>query len=342
VRYTQAEKLEIIRLVDESDLPAKRTLAQLGVSKSTFYDWYRRYLDDGPAGLAPRPSQRRRFWNRIPDLERERLVEIALQKPELSARQLAWHITDNEGYFISERSVYRILKNFDLLTSPAYIVMSAADEFQHKTKRVHELWQTDFTYFKITGWGWYYLSTVLDDYSRYIVSWKLTKSMAAGDVKATLDDALAKTGVDQVKVRHRPRLLSDNGPCYISKELGDYLAEHEMEHTRGKPYHPQTQGKIERYHRTMKNVVKLRNYYQPEVLEREIGKFVEYYNNERVHESLKNVTPADVYHDRHHEIQTARQLLKMQTLRRRRCYNQGYELKEEELIRPSVIREGVY
>ena len=342
MRYTQAEKLEIIRLVDESDLPAKRTLAQLGVSKSTFYDWYRRYLDDGPAGLAPRPSQRRRFWNRIPDLERERLVEIALQKPELSARQLAWHITDNEGYFISERSVYRILKNFDLLTSPAYIVMSAADEFQHKTKRVHELWQTDFTYFKITGWGWYYLSTVLDDYSRYIVSWKLTKSMAAGDVKATLDDALAKTGVDQVKVRHRPRLLSDNGPCYISKELGDYLAEHEMEHTRGKPYHPQTQGKIERYHRTMKNVVKLRNYYQPEVLEREIGKFVEYYNNERVHESLKNVTPADVYHDRHHEIQTARQLLKMQTLRRRRCYNQGYELKEEELIRPSVIREGVY
>jgi len=269
-------------------------------------------------------------------------VEIALQKPELSARELAWHITDNEGYFISERSVYRILKDFDLLTSPAYIVMSAADEFKHKTKRVHELWQTDFTYFKVTGWGWYYLSTVLDDYSRYIVSWKLAKSMAAGDVKATLDNALATTGVDQVKVRHRPRLLSDNGPCYISKELGEYLAEHEMQHTRGKPYHPQTQGKIERYHRTMKNVVKLRNYYQPEVLEREIRKFVEYYNDERVHESLGNVTPADVYLGRHHEIQTARQLLKMQTLRRRRCYNQGYGLKEEELIRPSAIRECVY
>jgi len=342
VRYTQTEKLETIRLVEESDLAAKRTLAQLGVSKSTFYEWYRRYRDDGAAGLAPQPCQRRRFWNRIPDSERERLVEIALEKPELSARELAWHITDNEGYFISERSVYRILKDFDLLTSPAYIVMSAADEFKHKTKRVHELWQTDFTYFKVTGWGWYYLSTVLDDYSRYIVSWKLTKSMAAGDVKATLDNALATAGVDQVKVRHRPRLLSDNGPCYISKELGEYLAEHEMQHTRGKPYHPQTQGKIERYHRTMKNVVKLRNYYQPEVLKREIGKFVEHYNNKRVHESLGNVTPADVYLGRHHEIQTARQLLKMQTLRRRRCYNQGYELKKEELIRPSAIRECVY
>ncbi len=341
MRYTQSEKLEIIRLVEESDLPAKRTLTQLGVSKSTFYEWYRRYRDDGARGLDPRPSQQRRFWNRIPDTERERLVEVALEKPELSARELAWHITDNEGYFISERSVYRILKDFDLVTSPAYIVMSAADEFKHKTKRVHELWQTDFTYFKIVDWGWYYLSTVLDDYSRYIVSWRLTTSMTAKDVTETLDDALVKSDQEQMTVRHRPRLLSDNGPCYLSKDLREYLDSKAMDHTRGAPYHPQTQGKIERYHRTMKNVVKLQNYYTPESLRQEIGKFVEYYNNERVHESLKNVTPADVYHGRHHEIQTARQLLKMQTLRRRRCYNQGHELKEEELIRPSVFRECV-
>jgi putative transposase len=342
MRYTQAEKLEIIRLVDGSDLPVRKTLEQLQVSRSSFYRWYRAYVDRGADGLAPRPSALRQFWNRIPDSERERVVEIALAKPELSARELAWRITDSDGWFISERSVYRILKDFDLLTSPAYIVMSAADEFKHKTRQVHEMWQTDFTYFKITGWGWYYLSTVLDDYSRYIVSWRLTGSMAAEDVKDTLDDALARTGIDQVKVRHRPRLLSDNGPCYISKELGEYLAEKEMSHTRGKPYHPQTQGKIERYHRTIKNVVKLRNYYLPEELEREIGRFVEYYNTERVHEALDNVTPADVYHGRHHEIQTARQLLKMQTLRRRRWFNQGYELKDEELIRPSLIRECVY
>ena len=137
MRYAQAEKLETIRLVEGSDLPVKQTLVQLGVGRSTFYEWYRRYLDEGPNGLAARPSQRRRFWNRIPDLERQRLVEIALEKPELSARELAWHITDTEGWFISERSVYRILKSYDLLTSPAYIVLSAADEFRHKTSRVH-------------------------------------------------------------------------------------------------------------------------------------------------------------------------------------------------------------
>jgi len=124
----------------------------------------------------------------------------------LSARGLAWHITDHEGWFISKRSVYRISRSYDLLTSPAFVVMAAADEFKDKTKRVHELWQTDFTYFKIVGWGWYYLSKVLDDCSRYIISWRLTITMAAEDVTDTLDDALAKTGVDQIKVVHRPRL----------------------------------------------------------------------------------------------------------------------------------------
>jgi len=342
MRYTQGEKLEIIRLVEGSDLPVKTTLAQLQVGRASFYRWYRAYIDHGIDGLAAKPSSRRQFWNRIPDSERERVVEVALEKPELSARELAFHITDNEGYFISERSVYRILRAYDLLTSPAYIVMSAADEFKHKTQRVHELWQTDFTYFKIVGWGWYYLSTVLDDYSRYIISWSLRSSMSAEDVQETLDQALAATGLDQAKVRYRPRLLSDNGPCYVSKDLQAYLDGKGMGHTRGAPYHPQTQGKIERYHRTMKNVVKLRNYYQKEELERELARFVDYYNNERVHESLDNVTPADVYHGRHHEILTARQLLKMQTLRRRRCYNLGYEVKDEELIRPSLIRECVY
>jgi putative transposase len=190
MRYTQGEKLEIIRLVETSDLPAKTTLLQLQVSRASFYRWYRAYVDHGAEGLAPKPTSRRQFWNRIPDEERERVVEVALARPELSARELAFHITDHEGWFISERSVYRILRSYDLVTSPAYIVMSAADEFQNKPRRVHELWQTDFTYFKIVSWGWYYLSTVLDDYSRYIISWSLRSSMSAKDVQETLDLAL--------------------------------------------------------------------------------------------------------------------------------------------------------
>ena len=128
MRYTQGEKLEIIRLVEGSDLPVKTTLRQLQVSRASFYRWYRIYVDHGAEGLAAIPSSRRQFWNRIPDDERERVVEVALAKPDLSARDLAFYITDNEGYFISESSVYRILRADDLVTSPAYIVISAADE----------------------------------------------------------------------------------------------------------------------------------------------------------------------------------------------------------------------
>jgi len=323
MRHSQAEKMEIIRLVEESSLSARRTLEELDVNRSTFYTWYRRYEEGGYDGLANRKPALRRFWNRIPASEKERVVSIALERPEESPRQLAWYITDKEGYFILKSSVYRILKAFDLITSPAYTVLSAADKFTNPTTRVHELWQTDFTYFKIVGWGWYYLASILDDYSRYIIAWKLYTTMGAEDVKDLLEEAVNRTGVQGVAVRHRPRLLSDNGPCYLSKELAAYLEEKGMTHTRGKPFHPMTQGKIERYHRSLKNEVLLQHYYMPGELEREIARFVEYYNNQRYHESLNNLTPADVYSGRAREIETRRERIKRETFERRRRYNRS-------------------
>ena len=343
MRYSRAEKLEIIRLVEQSELPAKRTLAELQVSRASFYRWYRTYREDGVAGVGEaKASSRQQFWNRVPDHEREQVVEVALAKPQLSPRELAWHITDCEGWFISESSVYRILKAFDLVTSPNYIVLSAADKFSHPTRRVHELWQTDFTYMKIQGWGWYYLGTVLDDFSRYVICWRLFTGMSSDDVKVLLDEAVALTGMAGVPVRHRPRLLSDNGPCYVAKGLAEWMDKNEMKHIRGKPYHPQTQGKIERYHRTMKNVVKLQNYWMPGELQQELAAFVAWYNTQRYHESLENLTPEDVYVGRAREIQTQRQLLKMQTLRARRCYNRGLEVREKVVIRQGSVRESVY
>ena len=115
-------------------------------------------MEDGFDGLVDKKPMARRFWNRIPDREKERVREEALDHPEKTPRELAWHITDEQGWYISESSVYRILKAFDLIASPNYIVLKAADKFQHPTHRINELWQTDFTYFKVVGWGWYYLS----------------------------------------------------------------------------------------------------------------------------------------------------------------------------------------
>jgi putative transposase len=318
VRRSAAEKMEIIRLVEQSELSVRSTLRQLGIAPSTFYGWYQRYLEGGPEGLEDRKPRPRARWNRISPEVRQQVVELALERTELSPRELACHFTHEKRYFLSESSVYRILKAHDLITSPAYVLLSAAERFAQPSRRVHELWQTDFTYLRVIGWGWYYLSTVMDDFSRYIIAWRLRATMAAPDVMETLDEALERTGVESVKVRHRPRLLSDNGPAYVSKQLREYLAERGMAHTRGRPYHPQTQGKIERYHRSMKNVVKLEHYHFPWQLEQAIRDFVAYYNDERYHESLDNVTPSDVYHGRHHEVLSESKRIKQLTMQRRK------------------------
>ncbi|MEJ2331025.1 MAG: IS3 family transposase [Gammaproteobacteria bacterium] len=318
MRYEASEKREIIDLVEQSSLPVRRTLDQLGIPKSTFYGWYERYREGGDDALVDRRPRGGRIWNRIPDAVRESILELALEKPELSARELAVRYTERYAYFVSESSVYRLLKAHDLITSPAFILMKAADTFQHPTTAPNQLWQTDFTYLKVIGWGWFYLSTVLDDHSRYILAWKLCNGMAAKDVSDTLELALEVSGLTSVKVKHRPRLLSDNGPSYVSGELRDWLDERGMAHTRGRPYHPMTQGKIERWHRSLKNQVLLENYYLPGDLKARIGEFVNYYNTERYHESLDNLTPEDVYTGRGQAVLARRRKIKQKTIKERR------------------------
>ena len=303
MKYNHMEKYEIIRMVEASDLSVSLTLKQIGVSKSSFYEWYKKYLDDGIDGLKDKNRRPDQIWNKI---------------PERSCREIAVKFIDEKRSFISESSVYRILKAANLIVSPVFTVQSASDKFQNPTTRIDELWQTDFTYFKITGWGWYYLSTIMDDYSRMIIAWKLCSSMTAKDVSDTLDLAIDFTGVQSPKIIENPRLLSDNGPCYISNELKEYLENHKMRHTRGKPFHPMTQGKIERYHRSMKNIILLDNYYLPMHLEFEIEKWVNYYNNERYHEAIGNITPSDKYFGREESIFRKRKRIKEKTMKKRR------------------------
>ena len=304
--------------MEGSHLPTKRTLDKLGIPRTTFYRWYDRYLAGGPEALEDRSPRPSRVWNRIPEPVREKIKNLALKESELSPRELAVQFTDTEKYFVSEASVYRILKSYDLITSPAYVVLSAADEFRDKTTRPNQLWQTDFTYLKVIGWGWFYLSTILDDYSRYIIAWKLCTTMKAEDVTDTLDLALQASGCDQATVLHKPRLLSDNGSSYISGELADWLEDQQMDHVRGAPYHPQTQGKIERWHQTLKNRILLENYYLPGDLRHRIDAFVEHYNHRRYHESLQNLTPADVYFGRGQAILKQRERIKQKTIETRR------------------------
>ncbi|MDW3651927.1 MAG: IS3 family transposase [Bacteroidia bacterium] len=317
MRYSQAEKYELIQLVEQSGLSVRKTLKELDIHPSTFYNWYNRYLEKGYEGLAPSKSKRKGFWNRIPDAQREEVVDLALDKPELSPRELAFHIQDKKGWFISESSVYRILKARGLITSPAFILIKADKEFKDKTTEVNQMWQTDFSYFKVIGWGWYYLSTVLDDYSRFILSWNLSPTMRTEDAEHTIKLALDFTNLSKEEA---PRLLSDNGSSYISDQFKEFLEEKGLSHIRGRPNHPQTQGKIERYHRSIKNVIKLENYFFPDQLRENIREFVNHYNHHRHHESLENLTPADVYFQRGEKILERRQKIKTKTLNLRRSF----------------------
>ena len=194
MRYPASEKLEIIRTVEASHLPVGRTLTMLGIPSSTYYQWYARWADGGVDALCDISPRPRSVWNRIPDEIRDAFVEFALDHEDLTPRELAVKYTDEKRYFVSESSAYRILKAEDLITAPAHVVIRAADEFRDKTTRPNELWQTDFTYLKVIGWGWFYLSTILDDYSRYIIAWKLCTTMKAVDVTDTLDLALEASG----------------------------------------------------------------------------------------------------------------------------------------------------
>ncbi len=144
--------------------------------------------------------------------------------------------------------------------------------------------------------------------------------MSTEEVKITIEAAIRFTGIRDPMVLHRPRLLSDNGACYVSQALKEFLEQEGIAHTRGRPYHPMTQGKIERYHRSMKNILLLENYYSPDELIDQIDLFIEYYNNHRYHEALNNLTPADVYHGKRREILTRRERIKKKTMiQRRRC-----------------------
>jgi len=199
----------------------------------------------------------------------------------------------------------------------------AANEYHTKTTRPHQMWATDASYFRVIGWGYYYLVTVMDDYSRFILAWKLQKDMSANSLIEVVQKAVDATGMTDVPVEDRTRLLSDNGAGYVSRAFRDYLRLVGIGHIRAAPFHPQTNGKVERYQQSLKREVNQLPYEAPSQLERAIAGFVDYYNYRRYHKALGNVTPADVLSRKREEILERRKEVQLQTINRRRDYNKG-------------------
>ena len=250
--------------------------------------------------------------------------------PELSCRQLAAWVTDNQGFSVSESSVYRILGREGLVKRPE-MRLAAGKEYHRKTTGPHQMWATDASYFRVVGWGYYYLVTVMDDYSRFILAHRLQQDMTADSFIEVVQEAVDTTSMDQVPVTDRTRLLSDNGPGYVSRAFRDYLHLVGIRHIRAAPFHPQTNGKLERYHQTIKRDVKQVPYEMASDLEAALAAFVAYYNYRRYHKALGNVTPADVLHGRRERILQRRKEVQAHTIERRRRYNKTLR----ELTKPS-------
>jgi transposase InsO family protein len=309
---TARDKATILAKVENQPRGKRQALMALRIPKSSYYRWRR----------GKPQTSRGRPWNRITPNEEKRILAVAKEYPDLSSRQLSAWITDHEGFAVSESTVYRILRREGLVKRQE-IQPTAADEYHTRTTRPHQMWATDASYFKVVGWGYYYLVTVMDDYSRFILGWNLQKDMSANSLIEVVQAAVEATGMTEVPVENRTKLLSDNGSGYVSRAFRDYLHLVGIGHILAAPYHPQTNGKVERYQQSLKREVNQLPYELPGHLEKAIADFVDYYNYRRYHKALGNVTPADVLYGRREEILQRRKEVQIQTINHRRDYNQG-------------------
>jgi putative transposase len=307
------DKAIVLTQVGNRSKGKRQALMALGIPKSSYYRWRREQPDSG---------KRKRPWNRITPEEESKIMTVARKYTDLSSRQLSTWITDNEGFAVSESTVYRILRR-EGLVKRLEVQLVAGKEYHTKTTRPYQMWATDASYFKVVGWGYYYLVTVMDDYSRFILAWKLQKDMSANSLVEVIQEAVDATGMTEVPIKDRTRLLSDNGAGYVSRSFRDYLHLIGIRHILAAPYHPQTNGKLERYHQSIKREVNQVPYEFPGQLEMAIADFVDYYNFHRYHKALDNVTPADVLYGRREQILEHRKEVQIQTINRRRDYNQS-------------------
>ena len=304
----------ILTQVENNSRGKRQALMALGIPKSSYYRWRRGQHNSGNRG---------RPWNCITPEEENKILTVAREYTELSSRQLSAWITDNAGFAVSESTVYRILRR-EGLVKRLEVQLVAGKEYHPKTTRPHQMWATDASYFRVVGWGYYYLVTVMDDYSRFILAWKLQKDMSSNSLIEVLQESVDSTGITDLPFYYRTKLLSDNCAGYVSRSFRDYLRLVGIGHILASPFHPQTNVKVERYQRSLKREVNQLPYELPSQLERAIAGFVDYYNYRRYHKALGNVTPADVLYGRREQILGRRKEVQIQTINRRRDYNQGF------------------
>lgn len=225
---SKQEKMKFIRLIEGSDLSICQALHRYDVPRSTYYRWRGKLRTQGIKGLQDNRPQRHRTWNQLLPWQVDKILEYATFYPECSPREISLYVTDNEGFSVSESTVYRRLKERGLIREREAKTFPASSEFHTKTTGINQLWQIDENYLKVDRWGWYYLIILIIDLSRRILSWQMRVQMDAGAFSDVVELACEFTGMHDVKVENRAKLRSDNGKALVSKEWFDFAHHPEL------------------------------------------------------------------------------------------------------------------
>ena len=317
---TNIQRAGFIEAIEAHGPGRRKRLKDYGIAPSTYYAWKRRYEEDGIKGLDRRKRTGKRIWNRLRQAEEAKVLRVALDHPELSPRLVAVLITDEHDFSVSKSTAFRILKHAGLIKPRPADEMPAGKTWKHKTTRPDEIYQCDATRFIIPDWGRYEAIPVIDDFSRKVLALPLKPDETSQSISDAVEEALEKAEEEGHNVETRPTLLSDNGPGFIGEVLSKYLNARGIRHIFGAPYHPQTQGKVERLNRKIKEKLSLIVSCSPDELRAALKKFVEEYNA-TPHTALKNVSPNDVYAGRQEDILKRRFELKRITLEKRKREN---------------------
>jgi len=312
---------ELIEKVEISGTNRSKLLGNMKIPESTYYNWRDIFWTKGLNGLIKMSTRPGRIWNKILPDEEAIILQEAKEHTELTPRLIAIKITDTKGFYVGEKTVFRLLKTHGLVSARPLEEMPAKKEYRVKTTRADQMWQCDGTNMFVSGWGFYKYIPVLDDYSRYALTDELRLDETGFSISDAVEAAIETAKRLGHKLDPKPLLLSDNGSAFVGDVLSDFLDVHGIRHIFGRPFHPQTQGKVERFNRTTKSkTVNLIVFCSPDELQAALSEAIRVYNN-TPHSSLHNVSPADVYAGKMQEILKRRAELKKLTLERRKKYN---------------------
>jgi hypothetical protein len=301
---------------DKTDIPVCRFLPWIGIGTSKFHDWKQRFgkVNEHNAWVP------RDHW--LTDEEKEKICVCARQHPLEGYRRLTFMMLDADQVACSPASVYRVLKNAGLLAGSSPVPTKKGTGFVQPLQP-HEHWHVDVSYLNIAG-TFYFLCSVLDGYSRFIVHWEIREKMEEGDVETILQRAR------EAYPDARPRLISDNGPQFIAKDFKEFIRIAGMTHVKTSPYYPQSNGKIERWHKTLKGeCIRVQVPLSLDDARRLVTEYVAHYNTVRLHSAIGYVTPKDKLAGRDKDIHAARDRKLAEARERRRQQRQAQQQRPQ-------------